>query len=113
MNSTWRKIVGVGVSGLSNFRRFPSYGVATKIIGNKRHQDCGRWLDNRAKNSYQPLRRPERAMVRFRNIKTLQKFAAAHASTHNYFNHDRHLTNREIFKEARSAILAEWLQLPE
>ncbi len=29
-------------------------------------------------------------MAKFRDIKTLQKFAAAHASIHNHFNQDRH-----------------------
>jgi putative transposase len=44
-------------------------------------------------------------------VKTLQKFAAAHASIHNHFNHDRHLNPRDIFKQNRSAALAEWRQL--
>ena len=30
-------------------------------------------------------------MAKFRDMKTLQKFAAAHASIHNHFSHDRHL----------------------
>jgi len=46
-----------------------------------------------------------------RDIKTLQKFAAAHASIHNHFNHDRHLNGPHIFKQNRSAALAEWCQL--
>ena len=50
-------------------------------------------------------------MARFRDIKTLQKFAAAHASIHNHFNQERHLYNRENFKLNRSAALAEWCQL--
>ncbi len=50
-------------------------------------------------------------MAKFRDIKTLQKFAAAHASIHNHFNHDRHLDRRDIFKKKRSAALAEWRQL--
>ena len=33
-------------------------------------------------------------MARFRDIKTVQKFAAAHASVHNHFNQERHLYNR-------------------
>ena len=51
------------------------------------------------------------AMARFGDIKTPQKFASAHASIFNHFNHDRHLTNREIFLQNRSAALAEWRQL--
>ena len=50
-------------------------------------------------------------MAKFRDIKTLQKFAAVHASTHNHFNLDRHLNQRAIFKDNRSAALAEWRQL--
>jgi putative transposase len=50
-------------------------------------------------------------MAKFRDMKTLQKFAAAHASIQNHFNHDRHLNRRDIFKQNRSAALAEWRQL--
>ena len=45
-------------------------------------------------------------MAKFRDMKTLQKFAAAHASIHNHFNHDRHINPRNIFKQNRSAALA-------
>jgi putative transposase len=50
-------------------------------------------------------------MAKFRDMKTLQKFAAAHALIHNHFNHDRRLNSRDIFKRNRSAALAEWRQL--
>lgn len=50
-------------------------------------------------------------MARFRDVKTLQKFAAVHASIHNHFNQEHHLTRREFFKKNRSAALAEWHQL--
>ncbi len=82
-----------------------------KVIGNAAAQDCGRWLNDRSENSHQPFRRRERAMAKFRDMKTLQKFAAIHASIHNHFNQDRHLIRRDIFKKNRSAALAEWRQL--
>jgi putative transposase len=63
--------------------RLRSYGAALKVIGIVERQECGRWLNNRAENSHQPFRRRERAMQRFRAARTLQKFAAAHASVHN------------------------------
>ena len=50
-------------------------------------------------------------MARFRDIKTLQKFASVHASIHNHFNHDRHLNRRDTFKQDRTTTLAEWRQL--
>jgi putative transposase len=50
-------------------------------------------------------------MAKFRDIKTLQKFASVHASIHNYFDKDRHLNRRDIFKQNRAAALAERRQL--
>jgi len=91
--------------------RLRSYRSAMKVIGNAADQEVGRGLNNRAENSHQPFRRRERAMAKFRDAKTLQKFSAAHASIHNHFNHDRHLNRRDIFKQNRSAALAEWRQL--
>jgi hypothetical protein len=70
-----------------------------------------RWQNNRAETSHQPFRRRERAMLRFRRMRTLQKFASIHASVHNHFNHERTLTSRPHFKEARTAALAEWRQI--
>lgn len=66
--------------------RLRSYGAAMKDIGIEGRQVCGRWLNNRAENSHQPVRRREGAMARFRDLKTLQKFTSAQASIHNHFN---------------------------
>ncbi len=91
--------------------RLRPYRAAMKVLGVADRQICGRWLNNRAENSHQPFRRREGAMAKFRNIKTLQKFASAHASIHNLFNLDRHLNRRSDFKQNRSTSLAEWHQL--
>jgi putative transposase len=91
--------------------RLRSYGAAMKAIGNVERQESGRWFNNRAENSHQPFRRREGAMAKFRDVKTLQKFAAIHASIHSHFNHDRHLNRRDIFKQNRSSALAEWREL--
>ena len=88
-----------------------SYHAAMKVIGNAERQETGRWLNNRAENSHQPFRRRERAMAKFRSVKSLQKFASIHASVHNLFNQERHLYSRENFKFNRTAALAEWRQL--
>lgn len=48
---------------------------------------------------------------RFRRMKTLQKFASVHANVHNHFNQERHLVDRQTYKERRSAALAEWQAL--
>jgi len=87
--------------------RLLSYSASMKVIGNLERQECERWLNNRAENSHQPFRRREGAMARFRDIKTQQKFASAHASFHNHFNKDRHLNRCDVFKKNRAAALAE------
>src|SRR5210317_461212 len=91
--------------------RLRSYGAALKELGALGHQETGRWLNNRAENSHLPFRRRERAMQRFRRMRSLQKFAAVHASVFNHFNLERSLTSRSNFKLNRSAALAEWRQL--
>ena len=88
-----------------------SYKAAMKEIGNKARQETGRWHNNRAENSHQPFRRRERAMAKFKSVKSLQKLVSVHASIHNHFNQERHLNRRDIFKQDRVAALAEWREL--
>ncbi|SPH24392.1 hypothetical protein DEA8626_03444 [Defluviimonas aquaemixtae] len=45
-----------------------SYGAVLKELGAGDRQETGRWLNNRAENSHLPLRRRERAMLRFRRM---------------------------------------------
>ena len=91
--------------------RLRSYGAALKEIGNADRQETGRWLNNRAENSHLPFRRRERAMLRFRRLRSLQKFAAVHASVYNLFNSERSLSSRSTLKLNRDAALAEWRAL--
>lgn len=85
-----------------------SYPAAMRILGNLGRREMGQWLNNRAENSHLPFRRRERAMLRFRRMKTLQKFVSVHASIHNHLNSERHLVDRQTYKTRRSAALAEW-----
>ncbi len=88
-----------------------SYPAAMRDLGNLDRREMGRWLNNRAENSHLPFRRRERAMLRFRQTKSLQKFASVHANVHNHFNVERHLIDRQTFNARRSAALAEWRSL--
>jgi len=88
-----------------------AYSSAMREIGNADRHEVGGWLNNRAENSHQPFRRRENAMQRFRSVKTLQKFSSVHANVHNHFNQERHLVTRQVYKQRRSAALAEWRAL--
>jgi putative transposase len=85
-----------------------SYRAAMDELGNAGKQEVGSYANNRVENSHLPFRRRERAMLRFRQMKTLQKFASVHANLHNHFSLERHLIDRQSYRERRSAALAEW-----
>lgn len=80
-------------------------------LGNLGRREVGRWLNNRSENSPLPFRGLERAMQRFRRMKSLQKFASVHASFHNHFSQERHLIHRQTYKLRLAAALAEWQSL--
>ena len=84
-----------------------------KELGNIEKQEIGRWANNRVENSH-PARFDDEngAMLRFRQMKTLQQFASVHASFHNHFNQERHprQAERSTKPDAQPA-LAEWRSL--
>ena len=88
-----------------------SYGAAARELGYSNKQFTKRWANNRVENSHLPFRRRERAMLRFRRMHSLQKFASIHASFHNLFNSQRSLSKRSTFKLNRDAALTEWRSL--
>jgi putative transposase len=63
-----------------------SYAAAMSELGNVDKQEVGRWANNQVENSHLPFRRRDRAMQRFRMMKTLQKFTSVHANVHNHLN---------------------------
>jgi putative transposase len=91
--------------------RFPFYPAALRELRASDLKSTGRWLNNRVENSHLPLRQRERAMLRLRRMRSLQKFAAVHSSVYNHFNQERGLCSREIFKLNPNAAFAEWHQL--
>ncbi len=91
--------------------RLKSYRAAMKIIGNETTQEVGRWKNNRCENSHLPFRRREYAMLKFRRMRSLQKFASIHSSVFNHFNKERHLNSKVTYKVQREAALVEWQQL--
>ena len=71
-----------------------SYPAAMRELGNEQRREMRRHLNNRAENSHLPFRRRERPMLRFRQMKSLQKFASVHASINNHFSQERQLVDR-------------------
>jgi transposase-like protein len=64
--------------------------------------------NNRAENSYQPTRRRERKMQRFKSACSAQKFLSARAAVKNTFNVQRHLTARRSLRVLRDEAFQTW-----
>jgi putative transposase len=88
-----------------------SYPAAMRELGNLEKQEAGRHANNRCENSHLAFRRRERTMLRFRQMKALQKFASVYANIHNHFALERHLIDRQTYNERRLATFAEWQSL--
>lgn len=85
-----------------------SYGAAIADLDIREKREIGLRVSNRAEDSHLPFRRRERAMLRFRQMKALQKFASVHVNVHNHFSLERHLVDRQTYKDRRSVALAGW-----
>jgi putative transposase len=90
--------------------KLPSYGAAFREIGVADRQLCVGRSNNRCENSHLPFRRRERAMQRLKTVTTPQRFVSYHGQIYNYFNHERHLETRQVYKQKRSAALIDWFQ---
>jgi putative transposase len=65
--------------------RLESYGAAMKLVGNAMRQTTVRRLNIRAENSHFPFGQRERVMLRFRQLRSLQKLDTIYASVHKDF----------------------------
>jgi transposase-like protein len=87
-----------------------SYSSALRELGITRRHDTGRWKNNRAENSHQPLRQRERRMKRFKSARSAQRFLSTHAAVYNVFNIQRHLASRRTLRVFRDQAMLTWRQ---
>src|SRR5882724_9917465 len=69
-----------------------SYAAAFRHLRLTCPHEQGLRANNRAENSHQPVRRRERKMQRFKSARSAQRFLSMHATVHNTFNLQRHLS---------------------
>jgi putative transposase len=77
-------------------------------IGNLKRRGAGQWKNNRTENSHQPLQQREAAMLKFRRMKTLQKFVAVHRHIHNHLISERHFHQTRNLRAKTLGRPAEW-----
>ena len=87
-----------------------SYSSALGDLGIVRRHETGRWRNNRAENSHQPLRQRERRMKRFKSPRSAQRFLSTHAAINNVFNVQRHLISRRTLRLFRDQAMLTWRQ---
>ena len=87
-----------------------SYSAALRKLAVACRHDTGRWRNNRAENSHQPLRQRERRMKRFKSPGSAQRFLSTHAAVYNVFNLQRHLISRGTLRVFRDQAMATWRQ---
>ncbi|MCZ6828784.1 MAG: IS6 family transposase, partial [Gammaproteobacteria bacterium] len=85
-----------------------SYGVARRELMPDVIHDTSQYANNRAEQSHEPTRVPERGMRRFKSVRQAQSFLNAHAAVGNLFNLGRHLVRAERYRDLRIGAFAEW-----
>jgi putative transposase len=87
------------------------YSAAAHELGMSNRHERGRWRNNRAENSHQPIRRRERKMQGFKSTGSAQKFLSIHAATYNIFNVQRHLTSARTHRVFRASAMQTWREV--
>ena len=85
-----------------------SYSAAARDLGIEHLHKRGRWKNNRAEDSHQPIRRRELKMQRFNFGRSAQKFLSTHAAVYNTFNVQRHLVSAQSHRVLRTAAMSTW-----
>ena len=91
--------------------KLPSYKAALKDLGITNLQNTQQYKNNQVENSHLHFRRRERGMNKFRLMQSLQKFVSIQSSFLNHFNHQRHIENRETFKNLRQRSVDLWQEI--
>ena len=88
-----------------------SYGAAFNELGLSAEHDQGLRKNDRAEVPYQPLRRRERKLQRFKSAKSCLPFTSMHVAVYRSFNLQRHLTSRRVPREIRAQAMVDWNSL--
>ena len=91
--------------------KLKSYGAALRELNMPYIQFTKQYANNQVENAHLHFRRREKMMNKFRSMRSLQKFSSFQSVFLNHFNHQRHLENRQTFKQLRNASLDQWQQV--
>jgi putative transposase len=88
--------------------KLQSYGAAKAELlpGVEHRQHKG--LNNRAENSYQPMRERERRMRRFKSSGHAQRFLSVHGIVASHFRPGRHRLRAPVYRQAMAQRFQTW-----
>ncbi len=88
--------------------KLPSYGAALSELGMRARHITGGRINNRADNSYLPIRQRERRMQRFKSADAAKRSLSTYAAIYNAFNVKRHLISRRTLRQFRTEAMNSW-----
>jgi len=88
--------------------RLRAYSAAMKEVGNADRQEVGRGLNNRAENSHQPFRRRECAHAALSKHEDVAEIQFSSCPGPQPFQSGAPSRHPPVYKQRRSAALAEW-----
>ncbi len=88
--------------------KLPSYGAALSELGMRARHITGGRINNRADNSYLPIRQRERRMQRFKSADAAKRSLSTYAAIYNAFNVKRHLISRRTLRQFRTETMNRW-----
>ena len=88
-----------------------SYSAAMKELGNADRHEVGGRLNNRRRIRTSRFNDKSGGCNGFEVSGGQQKFRSVRAQVHNHFNKRRLLTTRQVYRQRRTAALAEWRAL--
>ena len=88
--------------------KLPSYDISLKDLDLVRHHDFGGRKDNRAEDSYLPVRLRDLRIQRFKSARLAQRFLSTHATVYNTFNVQRHLISRKTLRQFCNDAMGLW-----
>lgn len=85
-----------------------SYGAAARELGIEKNHGRGRWRNDRAENSHQPIRRRERKMQGFKSRDQPRDFIQPTLPSTTLSNVQRHLTSAQTHRGFRIVAMETW-----
>ena len=88
-----------------------SYRVAHRAWAPDSYPVTDRYANNRAEQSHEATRFPERGIRRFKSTVQAHRFLSVHSAVYNLFNLGRHMVRARDYRDLRHRAFVSWIQV--